>query len=77
LKNFHEQSAIDRISKETEFRRGHIAGWRHLLDFIYGRHVTELIVDKARKEAGLPFPHSGMLSEDGGSYYGLDPEAGM
>jgi hypothetical protein len=44
LKTFHYEYERDPIGRVTEFRRGQVTGWRHLLDFIYGRRTTELIV---------------------------------
>lgn len=75
LTMFHEEYAKDPTSRETEFRRGHVAEWRHLLDFIYGARTTEKIVDVARAESGYTIPHAGPMTEDGESYYGFDSGA--
>lgn len=53
LTKFHEEYAKNPTSRGTEFRRGHVAEWRHLLDFIYGAHMTEQIVDAARAQSIL------------------------
>jgi hypothetical protein len=75
LTMFHEEYAKNPTSRETEFRRGHVSEWRHLLDFIYGAHVTEQIVDAARAESGYTIPHAGLMTEDGKGYYGFDSGA--
>jgi hypothetical protein len=62
---FHEEYANNRTSRETEFRRGHVAEWRDLLEFIYGSRTTKQIVDAARGESGYTIPHSGPMGEDG------------
>lgn len=74
---FHEEYAKNPTSLETEFRRGHVAEWRHLLDFIYGAHTTERIVDAARAESGYTIPHAGPMAKDGQGYYGFDSGADM
>jgi hypothetical protein len=75
LTMFHEEYAKNPTSRETEFRRGHVAEWRHLLDFIYGTQTTEQIVDAARAESGYTIPHAGPMTEDGRGYYGFDSGA--
>jgi hypothetical protein len=75
LKMFHEEYAKNPTSRDTEFRRGHVAEWRHLLDFTYGASATERIVDAARAESGCTIPHAGPMSEDGEGYYGFDSGA--
>lgn len=75
LTTFHEEYAKNATSRETEFRRGRVTEWRHLLDFIYGAHTTERIVDAARAESGYTIPHGGPLTEDGEGYYGIDSGA--
>jgi len=75
LTRFHEKYAKNPTGRETEFRRGHVAEWRHLLDFIYGANITEHIVDAARAESGYTIPHAGQMSEDGEGYYGFDSGA--
>ncbi len=75
LTTFHEEYAKNPTSRETEFRRGHVAQWRHLLAFIYGACTTERIVDAARAESGYTIPHAGPMTKDGDGYYGLDSGA--
>jgi len=77
LTMFHEEYAKNPTGRETEFRRGHVAEWRHLLAFIYGGHTTERIVDAARAESGYTIPHAGPMTEDGKGYYGFDSGSDM
>ena len=75
LTRFHDEYAKNPTGRDTEFRRGHVAEWRHLLDFIFGSRTTEQIVDIARAESGCTIPHAGPMTEDGEGYYGFDSGA--
>lgn len=77
LKVFHQEYSQNPTSRETEFWRGKIAGYRTTLHAIYGRKITEDILDKLREKANLPIPHIGSLSPDGRSYLGLDTGCDM
>jgi Tfp pilus assembly protein PilV len=77
LKTFHQEYAKDRTSRETEFSRGNLAGWRHTLHTIYGDGEASAIIDRVRNSTKLPIPHSGPLAPDGSGYYGLDSGADM
>ncbi|MEX2301937.1 MAG: hypothetical protein WD733_13430 [Bryobacterales bacterium] len=72
LKMFHEEYSRDRVSKAAEFRRGKVAEWKQLLSLIYGESNAESMVLGASKQARLPIPPSGPLTEDGKGYYGFD-----
>jgi len=72
LKAFHEFRAKDPISRETEYWRGQIAGWKRTLVASYGADIAEQIILRAREVAKLPVPHSGTLSPDGSGYEGWD-----
>jgi hypothetical protein len=77
LKRFHEEYEKDPTHRDTEYARGQVTGYRHLLGFIYGRRQTEMIVDAASREAGYTVPHAGPMSEDGEGYFGFDSGAHM
>ena len=77
LRTFHQEYAKDQTSRETEFWRGNLAGWRHTLDVIYGDRAARKIVDRVRDRTGLPIPQSGSLASNGSGYYGVDPGADM
>jgi len=77
LKMFHQDYEKDRTHRDTEYARGQVTGYRHLLDFIYGRRQTEMIVVAASREAGYTVPPAGPMTEDGESYYGFDSGAHM
>jgi hypothetical protein len=72
LKAFHDLRAKDPVSRETEFRRGEIAGWKRTLVASYGADIAEQIILRARELAKLPVPHSGTLAPDGSGYEGFD-----
>jgi hypothetical protein len=72
LKYFHQEFEKDPEHRDTEYRRGQVTAYRHLLDFIYGARQTEGIVDEASREAGYTVPPAGPMTEDGKGYYGFD-----
>jgi len=72
LKVFHESRSKDPVSRETEFWRGQIAGWKKTLVAAYGATTAEKIILRASKGAQLPVPHAGTLSPDGQAYEGFD-----
>lgn len=75
LRTFHQEYEKDPMHRDTEYMRGQVTGYRHLLDFIYGRRQTEMIVDAASREAGYSVPHAGPMTENGEGYYGFDSGA--
>lgn len=77
LKRFHQEYEKDGTHRDTEYARGQVTGFRHLLAFMYGRRQSETIVDAASREAGYTVPHSGPMTEDGEGYYGFDSGAHM
>ena len=72
LKIFHALYGKDPVSRETEFWRGKIAGWKRTLVASYGADIAEQIILRAREVANLPVPHSGSLAPDGSGYEGFD-----
>lgn len=77
LKRFHHEYEKDPKHRDTEYARGKVTGYRHLLDLMYGRRQTEMIVDAASREAGYTVPHAGPMTEDGEGYYGFDSGSHM
>jgi hypothetical protein len=75
LKSFHREYEKDPQAAATEFRRGQVTGWRHLLDFIYGERITDANVNSARNVSGYSVPPAGMMDDDGKSYLGWDSGA--
>ena len=75
LRTFHQEYEKDPTHRDTEYRRGQVTGYRHLLDFMYGRRQAEMIIDAASREAGYTVPHAGLMTEDGEGYYGFDSGA--
>ncbi|MGB8773961.1 MAG: hypothetical protein WCC78_07470, partial [Terriglobales bacterium] len=72
LKVFHDCYVKDKVGRETEFRRGQIAGWKQTLVTSYGASTAEQVILRASEVANLPVPHSGTLAPDGSGYEGFD-----
>jgi hypothetical protein len=72
LKVFHDSYSKDPVSRETEFWRGQVAGWKRTLVAAYGASTAEKIILRASEAAKLPVPHAGTLSPDGRGYEGFD-----
>jgi hypothetical protein len=72
LKRFHEEYEKDPENRDTEYQRGQVTGYRHLLDSIYGERQSRQIVEAASSEAGYTIPPAGPMTEDGKGYYGFD-----
>jgi len=75
LERFHHEFEKNPEDRDTEYQRGRVTGYRHLLSFIYGEHQTEVIVDAASRKAGYTIPPAGPMTEDGKGYYGFDSGA--
>jgi hypothetical protein len=76
LRTFHEEYEKDPTSRETEFRRGMVIGFRHTLHTFYGDYTSE-IIDRVRQTANLAIPHAGIMTPDGSGYFGWDSDADM
>jgi hypothetical protein len=76
LKIFHEEFQKDAHSRETEFWRGQFVGLRSAIASLYGKEAHGQVLDRIRQSSGLPIPHSGLLTPEGG-YLGMDTEAGL
>ncbi len=77
LRRFHLEYEKDPTHRDTEYARGKVTGYRHLLDFMYGRGQTDMILDAASREAGYTVPPAGPMAEDGEGYFGFDSGAHM
>lgn len=72
LKYFHEEYLKNPKSPGTEFERGKVTEWRHLLVLLYGEMNAEEIILAARNNTRLSIPPAGMLADDGKGYVGFD-----
>jgi hypothetical protein len=77
LTAFHEEYARNPVGAATEFRRGMVTEWRHLLHLLYGERTTRELVLRARNNVKLSVPHAGPLLDDGQSYLGIDSGCDM
>jgi hypothetical protein len=50
LKTYHAECHRNAASRETEFWRGNISGFRYVVDEIYGQDVIHGVLGDARKK---------------------------
>ena len=74
LKTFHAEYERSSESRSMEYHRGVVIGWRWMLDALYGRRITEEIVDAAAEEANLTIPPACDI-DDEGNWIGFDSGA--
>jgi hypothetical protein len=74
LSNYHAECEKNAASRETEFWRGNLSGFRFALGEIYGEGVIHEVLEDARKKTGLGIPPAGRLDSDG-KFLGADSEA--
>jgi hypothetical protein len=74
LKAYHAECKKSAASRETEFWRGNISGFRCAVGEIYGQDVIHRVLEDARKNSGLQIPPIGELDAQG-KFLGPDKEA--
>ncbi len=74
LANYHAECVKNAASRETEFWRGNLSGFRFAVGEIYGEEVIHGLLEDARKNTGLGIPPGGRLDSDG-KFLGVDSEA--
>jgi hypothetical protein len=74
LSNYHAECDKNAASRETEFWRGNLSGFRFAVLEIYGEDVIHTVLENARKDTGLGIPPIGRLDSNG-KFLGLDSEA--
>ena len=74
LANYHAECEKNAASRETEFWRGNLSGFRFAVAEIYGEDVIHEILEDARKNTGHGIPPGGRLDSDG-KFLGPDSEA--
>jgi hypothetical protein len=74
LTNYHAECDKNAASRETEFWRGNLSGFRFAVGEIYGEDVIHGVLEDARKNTGLGIPPAGKLDSDG-KFLGADSEA--
>jgi hypothetical protein len=74
LTNYHAECNKSAASRETEFWRGNLSGFRFAVGEIYGEDVIHGVLEDARKNTGLGVPPAGRLDSDG-KFLGPDSEA--
>lgn len=74
LKTYHTECDKNAASRETEFWRGNLSGFRYVVGEIYGRDVIQEILEDIRKNTGLDIPPTGELDSKG-KFLGTDSDA--
>ena len=74
LNTYHAESHKNAASRETEFWRGNISGFRYAVGEIYGQDAVHGVLEDARKSTGLEVPPIGGLDPQG-KFVGPDSEA--
>jgi len=74
LKTYPGECDKNAASRETEFWRGNLSGFRFAVREIYGRDVIHKILQDVRKNTGLDIPPIGELDSQG-KFLGTDSDA--
>jgi hypothetical protein len=74
LTAYHAECDKSAASRETEFWRGNLSGFRYTVGEIYGQDVIHETLENVRKSTGLEIPPIGELNSDG-KFLGTDPDA--
>jgi hypothetical protein len=74
LPNYHAECEKNAASREKEFWRRNLSGFRFAVGEIYGEDVIHEVLEDARKKTGLGIPPAGRLHSDG-EFLGADSEA--
>jgi hypothetical protein len=74
LKTYHAECDKNAASRETEFWRGKLSGFRYAVGEIYGRNVIHEILEDVRKNTGLDIPPIGELDSKG-MFLGTESDA--
>jgi hypothetical protein len=75
LRMFHQEYEHNPLSRDTEFQRGKVTGFRQTSILILGEQQASTIIEAASQEAGLTIPHGGTMTKDGAGYEGWDSGA--
>jgi len=74
LTQYHAECVRNAASRETEFWRGNLSGFRFAVREIYGEELIHGVLEDARKKTGLGIPPAGTLDSEG-KFLGADSEA--
>lgn len=74
LKTYHAECHKNAASRETEFWRGNLSGFRYAVGEIYGGDVIHGILEDVRKNTCLDIPPIGELDSKG-KFLGTDSDA--
>jgi len=74
LRTYHAECDKNAASRETEFWRGNLSGFRYAIGEIYGQDVVHEILEDVRKNTSLDIPPIGELDSQG-KFLGTDSDA--
>jgi hypothetical protein len=74
LMAYHAECNRSAASRETEFWRGNLSGFRYTVGEIYGQEVVQETLENVRKNTGLGIPPIGELNPEG-KFLGTDADA--
>ncbi len=74
LKTYHAECEKNAASRETEFWRGNLSGFRYAVGEIYGQDVIHEVLENVRKKTGHEIPPIGELNSEG-KFLGADSDA--
>ena len=74
LKAYHTECAKSAASRETEFWRGNLSGFRYAVGEMHGSDVIHEVLENIRKNTGLEIPPVGEMNSEG-KFLGTDSES--
>jgi hypothetical protein len=74
LKAYHTECHKSAASRETEFWRGNLSGFRYAIGKMYGQATIRDILENIRKDTALEIPPIGEMNSEG-EFLGSDSEA--
>lgn len=76
LKTFHQEASKNSTSRETEFWRGNLTGFRHTVESVYGQSAMSELLSRVRQSTSLKIPHAGQM-DAAGDYLGFASECDL
>ena len=74
LRAYHTECHKSAASRETEFWRGNLSGFRYAVGEMYGQEVIHEVLQDIRKSTALEIPPIGEMNSEG-KFLGCDSDA--
>ena|ERR1700722_12048085 len=74
LKAYHAECDKSAASRETEFWRGNLSGFRYAVGEMYGQEAIHEVLENIRKITDLEIPPMGEMNSEG-KFLGADADA--